>query len=86
MPHNFNIIHISYFKNKVESITAIDIPNQKNSFKKESLKKIIDQMDINSNISKTINQAIKNIASTEEGSIILITGSLYLAGEALNLN
>ena len=53
---------------------------------KESLKKIIDQIGIDSDISKNINQAIVNISRKAKNSIILITGSLYLAGEVLNLN
>ena len=78
--------YFSFFRNKVESITTIDIPNQQNSMKKEKLNKIIIKCGIKSNISNDINDAIKNISKLEKNSIILITGSLYLAGEMLNRN
>ena len=54
--------------------------------KKEKLNKIIIKCGIKSNISNDINDAIKNISKLEKNSIILITGSLYLAGEMLNRN
>ena len=83
--------YISHFKNKVASITAIDIPNQKACIKKEKLKKIIDLFSIKSSCAKNIECAIENIANKNiskknTGNIILITGSLYLAGEVLNRN
>ena len=78
--------YISYFKDKVTSITTVDIPNQKNAIKKENLKQVVDQVGINSNISKNISQAITNISCKNKNSTILITGSLYLAGEVLNVN
>ncbi len=37
------------------------------------------------NTNPDINQAIKSI-DIKEGDLLLITGSLYLAGEVLNLN
>ena len=37
------------------------------------------------NTNQSIEQAIKSI-SLKENDILLITGSLYLAGEVLNLN
>ena len=78
--------YISYFKNKVYSITAIDIPNQKACIKKEKLKKIIDLFSIKTNCTKNIEDAINAISLKNSNCIILITGSLYLAGEILNRN
>ena len=76
--------YISYFKNKVKSITTIDIPNQKNSIKGIDLKqkiKIIDKVSY----AGTIEKALKSL-DLKKNDIIIITGSLYLAGEILNQN
>jgi dihydrofolate synthase/folylpolyglutamate synthase len=75
--------YISYFKN-ISSLTTIDIPNQPNSIKGEDLKNKLNKFP-NLNYEKSIEDALKKI-STNKDDIILITGSLYLAGEVLNLN
>ena len=75
--------YMSYFKN-ISSLTTIDIPNQPNSIKGKDLKNKLDKFP-NLNYEKSIEDALKKI-STDKDDIILITGSLYLAGEVLNLN
>ena len=75
--------YISYFKN-ISSLTTIDIPNQPNSIKGEDLKNKLNKFP-NLNYEKSVEDALKKI-STNKDDIILITGSLYLAGEVLNLN
>ena len=75
--------YMSYFKN-ISSLTTIDIPNQPNSIKGKDLKNKLDKFP-NLNYEKSIENALKKI-STDKDDIILITGSLYLAGEVLNLN
>ena len=75
--------YISYLKN-ISSLTTIDIPNQPNSIKGKDLKNKLDKFP-NLNYEKSIEDALKKI-STNKDDIILITGSLYLAGEVLNLN
>ena len=75
--------YISYFKN-ISSLTTIDIPNQPNSIKGEDLKNKLNKFT-NLNYEKSVEDALKKI-STDNDDIILITGSLYLAGEVLNLN
>ena len=75
--------YISYFKD-ISSLTTIDIPNQPNSIKGEDLKNKLNKFP-NLNYEKSIEDALKKI-STNKDDIILITGSLYLAGEVLNLN
>ena len=75
--------YISYFKN-ISSLTTIDIPNQPNSIKGEDLKNKLNNLP-NLNYKKSVEDALKNISADSE-DIILITGSLYLAGEVLNLN
>ena len=75
--------YLAYFKN-ISSITTIDIPNQPNSIKGEDLKKKINRSN-NVQFKKSIQEAISS-CKLYENDIILITGSLYLAGEVLNLN
>jgi dihydrofolate synthase/folylpolyglutamate synthase len=75
--------YMSYFKD-VKTLTTIDIPNQPNSIKGKDLK---DKLNRFKNIyyKESVEKAIKSIP-VKENDIILITGSLYLAGEVLNLN
>ena len=75
--------YISYFKD-ITSLTTIDIPNQPNSIKGEELKEKFKSIK-NTNYSDSIENALKSI-SPEQDDLILITGSLYLAGEVLNQN
>ena len=65
-------------------MTTIDIPNQPNSMKGKELK---DKLKNLTNISykETLEEAIRSIP-IKENDIVLITGSLYLAGEVLSLN
>ena len=75
--------YISCFKN-ISSLITIDIPNQPNSIKGDELKnKLIINKDVK--YKESIIEAIKSIP-VKESDLILITGSLYLAGEVLNLN
>ena len=73
------------FKDKLESLTTIDIPNQKNSINKEDLKNKISNFGFNLKSKKSVQEAIASI-TLKQDDIIIITGSLYLAGEVLNLN
>ncbi len=75
--------YMSYFKN-ITSLTTIDIPNQPNSIKGKVLKNKLNNFD-NVKYKESIIDAIKSIP-VKENDIILVTGSLYLAGEVLNLN
>ncbi len=75
--------YISYFKN-ISTLTTIDIPNQPNSINGKDLKNKINSFE-NVQYKKNIFEAIKSI-SVKKNDVILITGSLYLAGEILNLN
>jgi len=75
--------YINYFKD-IKSLTTIDIPNQPNAITGNELKEKIKNFE-NIRYLDSIENAIKSI-NLEENDIILITGSLYLAGEALNLN
>ena len=75
--------YISYFKN-ISSLTTIDIPNQSNAIKGEDLKKKLNKFQ-KTQYKNSIIEAITS-CPVSENDIILITGSLYLAGEVLNLN
>ncbi len=75
--------YMSFFKD-ISSLTTIDIPNQPNSIKGGELKDKLNGFS-NINYKESIEDAIKSIP-VKENDIILITGSLYLAGEVLNLN
>ncbi|WP_440931756.1 bifunctional folylpolyglutamate synthase/dihydrofolate synthase [Candidatus Pelagibacter sp.] len=75
--------YISYFKG-LSSLITIDIPNQPNSISGKELKEKFKNIN-NTSYADSIENAIKTI-KPNQGDIILITGSLYLAGEVLNIN
>ena len=75
--------YIKYFKT-ISSLTIIDIPNQPNAIKGIELKEKLNDFE-NIQYKKNIIEAIKSIP-LNKNDLILITGSLYLAGEILNLN
>ena len=77
---------IQIFKGRINSIVTLDIPNQTNFIKKGDLSKIAQSCGIPSKTENSIEEALKNIAKENENAIILCTGSLYFAGEILNLN
>ena len=83
MANKDHLKYISYFKN-ISSLTTIDIPNQPNSIKGKDLKKKFFNYP-NIKYKSSIENAIKSIKLNDD-DIILITGSLYLAGEVLKLN
>jgi len=75
--------YISYFKD-IKTLTTINIPNQPNAINGNELKQKIKNIK-NIKYKISIENAISSI-NLQENDIILITGSLYLAGEVLNLN
>jgi len=75
--------YISHFKD-VSSITTVDLKTQPNSISGKDLKKKFKNMS-NVQYQPSIEQAIKSI-NLKEGDLLLITGSLYGAAEALSLN
>ena len=76
--------YISFFKDKIQSITTVDIKNQPNAINGEKLKNKIIGFN-NVNYQKSVLEALQSL-KLQEKDIVLITGSLYLAGEVLNLN
>ena len=84
MSNKNHVEYINYFKDKISSLTTVDIPNQPNAINGEDLMKKLKNLK-NVNYKKSIKEAINSI-DLKDNDIIIITGSLYLAGEALNLN
>ncbi len=80
--------HIEFFKsfrNIVNSITLIDIPNQDGAISKENLESKLNELNLNIKKSHSIESAIKSL-SKNVNTITICIGSLYLAGEILKLN
>ena len=75
--------YISYFKN-ISSLTTVDIPNQPNAISGKELKEKFKNIP-NVIYRKSIQEAIQSI-KLKENDLLLITGSLYLSGEFLNIN
>ena len=75
--------YISYFKN-ISSLTTIDIPNQPNSLSGKDLREKFKNIP-NVKYQTNIKEAIKSV-NLDSGDVLLITGSIYLAGEVLSLN
>ncbi len=76
---------IDCFKDKVKSITLIDIPNQEGSISKEEFKNKLNGINKKINLCKSIKESIQSI-NKYQNEICLVLGSLYLIGEVLNLN
>ena len=68
--------YLNFFKNKINSITTVDIPNQPNSIKGQDLKNKINGFD-RIKYKSSIEEALKSLKLNQD-DIILITGSLYL--------
>ena len=77
---------IQTFKNSVKSIITLDIPNQTNFIEKEKLSEIAQSCGIPSKTENSIESALRNTSRENSDAIIFCTGSLYFAGEILNLN
>ena len=80
-----HIEFIKSFRNIVNSITLIDIPNQYGAISKENLESKLNDLNLNVKRSQSIESAIKSL-SKNKNTITLCIGSLYLVGEILKLN
>jgi len=77
---------IQIFKDKIQAIITLNIPNQENFIEKEKLSKIAQSCGIPSKTADSLESALKDIARENNNAIIFCTGSLYFVGEILNLN
>ncbi len=75
--------YISHFKD-ISSLTTVDIPNQQNAISGKKLREKFQNV-FNAKYEDNVEKAIKSL-SLKENDMLIITGSLYLAGEILNLN
>ena len=75
--------YIGYLKN-IASITTVDIPNQPNAISGKKLKDKFKHLP-NVSYAESVEKAIKSI-ELNQGDLLLITGSLYLCSEVLDLN
>ena len=75
--------YIGHFKD-ISSLTTVDIPNQQNAISGKKLKEKFQNV-FNAKYEDNIEKAIKSL-TLKENDMLIITGSLYLAGEILNLN
>ena len=78
-------INETSFKDIVKSITIIDIPNQDGSIPKEEFKNKLKDINKKIYLSNSIIESISSISKNKNYKIMIV-GSLYLAGEVLNLN
>ena len=74
---------VKIFKNHINQIYAITIPESKNSHSATDIKYKLDTLGFNTNVSKSFEEALKK---SDNKIPLLITGSLYLAGHALKFN
>jgi folylpolyglutamate synthase/dihydropteroate synthase len=73
-------LFLSKIKKRVSKVLAIEIPDEKNSFKTKQINEICDYYSIKCEQVNNINDALKYFRSNQE-KIYLITGSLYLIGK-----
>ena len=78
--------HENYIKciKNISSITTVDIPNQPNAISGKKLKDKFNHLP-NVKYAESVEKAIKSL-ELNRGDLLIITGSLYLCSEVLNLN
>jgi dihydrofolate synthase/folylpolyglutamate synthase len=79
-------VFLKHFSSTITALKTISIPNQDNSQDPKVLAKFANEFGIKANTSKGIREALHEIANEDPNAIILVTGSLYLMGEILNIN
>tara|TARA_Y100000590_G_C15647690_1_gene987534 strand:- start:325 stop:1596 length:1272 start_codon:yes stop_codon:yes gene_type:complete len=75
------ILYLKQLKNCVKGISAITIPEEKNSFTNYEIKKHCDALNMFCLVENNPKEAIKRIIKNYNMDQIIITGSLYLAGK-----
>ena len=79
-------VFLKHFSSTITALKTINIPHQDNSQDPKVLAKVANEFGIKADTSKGITEALHEIANEDPNAIIIITGSLYLMGEVLNLN
>ncbi|MSP06754.1 MAG: bifunctional folylpolyglutamate synthase/dihydrofolate synthase [Candidatus Fonsibacter sp.] len=79
-------VFLKHFTSIITALKTVNIPNQDNSQDPNTLAKIANKFGIKANQSKNVTEALHEIANEDPNAVIIITGSLYLMGEVLNLN
>jgi dihydrofolate synthase / folylpolyglutamate synthase len=79
-------VFLKHFSSTITALKTIHIPHQDNSQDPKILAKIANEFGIKANQSQGITEALHEIANEDPNAVIIITGSLYLMGEVLNLN
>ncbi len=75
--------YVNIFKNHINQIYAVTIPESKNSHSALDIKYKLDTLGFNTYVSNTLEDALE---MADNRIPLLITGSLYLAGHALKFN
>jgi len=75
------ILYLKKLKNCVHGISAINIPDEKNSFTNLEIKKYCDRLKIFCLVENNPKEALEKIINNYNIEQIIITGSLYLAGK-----
>lgn len=70
----------------VESLTAIDIPDEPNTLPAADTARLAREAGIPARTATDTTAAVAGIAQTEPAARILVCGSLYLAGRVLREN
>ena len=73
-------VFLNTIKNQIRNIIAIEIPNEKNTFKLNQIGKSCKLLSIDYLKINNVNELVKFIEKSEE-RFFLITGSLYLVGK-----
>ncbi len=74
---------VKIFKNHINQVYAITIPKSRNSHSALDIKYKLDTLGFNTNVSNSLEDAL---LKADNEIPLLITGSLYLAGQALKFN
>ena len=73
-------LFLKKIKKRVSKVLAIEIPDEKNSFKAKQINEICDLLSIKCEQINNINDALKHFKSKHH-KMYLVTGSLYLIGK-----
>jgi len=77
--------YLTIFKNFIDGVIAIEIPNEKNTFKASEIAKVCKSINLKCIEKKDINKANQYLLNTIKPDEIIISGSLYLIGKIRKL-